>query len=171
MRKKVWIEAKIQSKLHVSLAKGKSPFLRDSKIAQSYHGLTKKSIETYFFDRRKFSNRLRMLEFEQIKTKVWFNNFANITKRIALNDIFIIEEGTCHIRFDLNDPLNSKEQQCFSELHQGEIFGESICLKQQSLDYFGPIYASSEVRLIKLTRFDFERIPFYERVLIKKLAG
>ena len=45
--------------------------------------------------------------------------------RIGFNDIFIIEKGTCHIKLNYNEPLTSREQQCFSELHRGEIFGES----------------------------------------------
>ena len=55
-------------------------------------------------------------------------------------------------------------------LNRGSYFGESQVLKHQSLNYFGDVVAgknpqdtTSKVTFIKLTREDFERIPYYER--------
>jgi len=55
-------------------------------------------------------------------------------------------------------------------LNRGSYFGESQILKQQSLNYFGDVIAGknpqdkhSKVTFIKLSREDFERIPYYER--------
>jgi len=60
-----------------------------------------------------------------------------------------------------------EELTLYGTLKSGDFFGTSSVHKQQSLDYFGDIYAESEVICYTLSRPDFERIPFYEQEVMK----
>ena len=95
-------------------------------------------------------------------------------KHHCFNCIYLVEEGFCHIRhpkldkFFTTDP--GRYQYLGGTLTRGEYFGECLALQQQSVDYFGDIYAgkdlndtTSQVKMLKITPKTLNRIPYYER--------